>query len=47
MSAAYLWLALVCVGVPQVLGVLEAVWRRGDTELEKALYGHAAAVTAK
>ncbi|GLI60291.1 hypothetical protein VaNZ11_002404 [Volvox africanus] len=31
----------------QVLGVLEAVWRRGDSGLEKALYGHAAAVTAK
>ncbi|EFJ50489.1 iron hydrogenase assembly protein [Volvox carteri f. nagariensis] len=31
----------------QVLGVLEAVWRRGDATLEKALYGHAAAVTAK
>ncbi|PNH10795.1 GTPase Der, partial [Tetrabaena socialis] len=31
----------------QVLGVLEAVWRHGDAALERALYGHAAAVTDK
>lgn len=29
---------------PQVLGILEAVWRRGDSNLEKALYGHASSV---
>lgn len=32
---------------PQVLGVLEAVWRRGDLNLERALYSHANAVTNK
>ncbi|KAG2449994.1 hypothetical protein HYH02_000098 [Chlamydomonas schloesseri] len=31
----------------QVLGVLEAVWRRGDLNLERALYSHANAVTNK
>ncbi|KAG2501618.1 hypothetical protein HYH03_000123 [Edaphochlamys debaryana] len=31
----------------QILGILEAVWRRGDAELEKALYAHANAVTNK